>query len=344
MVKRIRLTTDARLSLTMPDSAEKRVIPGCHRDSRYYCVDVCVLTPRLPFGRLVLQVPSTIAELDDPDDARMKCMEVWGGNGATNNYLSRPGLDVWIWSQSQGCADAGGGDLHLLSSCASGRITRILLADVCGFGPLFAEFAFELREMMKRNVNSIQQARCVREMSDRLEDASQRGGFASTLISTFFAPNRSLALCNAGHPPPLLFRAQARTWSVLRQAPVNMSSADAHLGVVSRGEYQQFKVKLEVGDMVLSQSNPLTECRSANGGIIGLEGLLSRVRQLDPQKPSNLATKLVTQIRNEHADNLATEDATVLLCRATVTRVAWQDNLLAPFRLLRAVADETRIE
>ena len=77
---------------------------------------------------------------------------------------------------------------------------------------------------------------------------------------------------------------------------------------------------------------------------IGLEGLLSHVRQLDPQKPSELANKLVTQIRNEDADNLTTEDATVLLCRATDTRVAWQDNLLAPFRLLRAVADETRIE
>jgi len=290
-----------------------------------------------------LQVSPTIAESNDPADARMNCMEVWGGNGAKNDHLTRPGLDVWIWSQSQGCADAGGGDLHLLSSCASGRITRILLADVCGFGPLFAEVAGELREMMKRNVNSIQQGRCVREMSDRLDNASQRGGFASTLMSTYFAPTRSFALCNAGHPPPLLFRAQARTWSVLRQAPANMSSADAHLGVVSRGEYQQFKVRLEVGDMVLSHSNPLTECRSANGRIIGLEGLLSRVRELDPQKPSELATRFVTQIRNEHADNLATEDATVLLCRATDTRVAWQDNLLAPFRLLGAVSDETRL-
>ena len=271
-------------------------------------------------------------------------MEVWGGNGATNNHLTRPGLDVWIWSQSQGFAAAGGGDLHLLSSCASGRITRILLADVCGFGPLFAEFAGELREMMKRNVNTIQQARCVREMSDRLEDASQRGGFASTLISTYFAPTRSFALCNAGHPPPLLFRAQAQAWSVLKQSPAEMSSADGHLGVVSRGEYQQFKVKLEVGDMVLGHSDSLTESRSASGGRIGLEGLLSRVRHLDSQKPSALATTLVTQIRNEHADNLATQDATLLLCRATNTRVAWQDNLLAPFRLLRAVADETRME
>jgi sigma-B regulation protein RsbU (phosphoserine phosphatase) len=271
-------------------------------------------------------------------------MEVWGGNGATNNYFSRPGLDVWIWSQSKGCAEAGGGDLHLLSSCASGRITRMLLADVCGFGPLFAEIAGELRELMKRNVNSIQQIRCVREMSHRLEDASQRGGFASTLIGTYFAPSRSLALCNAGHPPPLLFRAQSRDWSVLMQTSAEPLSVHAPVGVVNRAEYQHFKTKLDVGDMVLSHSNLLAEFRNASGNTIGIDGLLSRVRRFDPQQPSELVTKLVTQIGNEHSDNLVMGDVTVLLCRATDTRITWQDNLLAPFRLLRSVADRTLIE
>ena len=274
----------------------------------------------------------------------MNCMEVWGGNGSTNNHLTRPGLDVWIWSQSRSCATAGGGDLHLVSSCASGRITRMLLADVCGFGPLFAEIAGELRELMKRNINSIQQVRLVRQMSRRLETASLRGGFASTLISTYFAPTRSLTLCNAGHPPPLLFRADSQQWSVLKQAPAASPADDGPLGVVNPVEYQQFTTKLNLGDMVLSYSNVLTECRGAGGRLIGLDGLLSRVRQLDPQQPSSLAATLVTRIRGEHPDNRAREDATVALCRAVDTRVAWRDNLLAPLRLLRKVSDSTRIQ
>ena len=114
----------------------------------------------------------------------MKCMEVWGGHGATNHHVTRPGLDVWIWSQSREVSDAGGGDLHLLSSCASGRITRLVFADVCGFGSLFADIAADLRELMKRNVNSLAQARFVRQMSCRLDEAAERGGFASTLVST----------------------------------------------------------------------------------------------------------------------------------------------------------------
>ena len=196
-------------------------------------------------------------------EKRMRCMEVWGGHGPTNHHFARPGLDIWIWSRAQRSTEAGGGDLHLLSSCASGRISRMLLADVCGYDSLFPEIASELRELMVQNVNSIRQAQIVRGMCRRLEKASHRGGYASTLISTYFAPKRSLTICNAGHPPPLLFRAQTREWSVQRQAPNVAASRKTAPGVVDQNEYQQFKITLEIGDMVLGFSNVLTECRSA---------------------------------------------------------------------------------
>jgi sigma-B regulation protein RsbU (phosphoserine phosphatase) len=220
----------------------------------------------------------------------------------------------------------------------------MLLADVCSYGALFPEIANGLRKLMKQNVNTIRQTRFVSEMCQQLENTSHRGGFVSTLISTYFAPKRSFALCNTGHPPPMLFRAQPRDWSIQRHAPMEIRSVEAPLGVVDRGEYQQFKTKLEVGDMVLSFSNVLTECRSGSGQMIGLDGLLNRVQQLDWQKPAELTARLVSQIQGEHADNLATSDATILLCRATETIVTWRDNVLAPFRLLRAVSDKTKIE
>ncbi len=205
----------------------------------------------------------------------MNCMEVWGGNGTRSNHLTRPGLDVWISSHSNGCAESGGSDLHLLSSCASGRITRMLLADVCSCGPLFQEISAELRDLMKRNVNVVQQGRFVRHMNRRLACLSERGGFASTLISTYFAPTRSYSLCNAGHPPPLLFRSRSREWSVLRQVAADLSRAAVPDGVVDFSEYQQLTTKMDVGDMVLSYSNILTECRDTRGDIVGLDGLLA---------------------------------------------------------------------
>ena len=288
-------------------------------------------------------MPAGTGMLERSDEDRMNCLEVWGGNCARNNHLRRPGLDVWIWSEPQSCAESGGGDLHLLSSCASGRITRMLLADICGFGSLFTEFSKELRDLMKRNVNTIQQTRAVQDMSCRLDDVAQRGGFASTLISTYFAPTRSFTLCNAGHPPPFLYRAADEQWTILKVTSASGATRDSSLGVVDPDEYQQFNTKLEIGDMVLSYGNALTECRGSDGGTIGLNGLHERVQQLKPANLAGIGSALLERMRGENAENLNDGDVTVLLCRATKTPVAWQDNVLAPFRLLRAASDSTRI-
>ena len=59
--------------------------------------------------------------------------------------------------------------------------------------------------------------------------------------------------------------------------------------------------------------------------------------------PSQLAGRLIEQLRGEHDNNLAVDDATLLLCQATDTPDAWSDNLLAPFRLLLSVSEKRNI-
>lgn len=270
-------------------------------------------------------------------------MEICGGHGDGARHYRRPGLDVWIRSRVKQDIAAGGGDLNLISSCASGRITRLVMADICGFGPLFKDLADRLRQVMKRNANTIRQARSVSQMSAQLAAAARQGGFASTVMSTYFAPTRSLTVCNAGHPPPMLYRRRSREWSLLKQQSNQRGTEDNTLGVVSADEYQHTKTTLETGDMVLAVSNSLTETRAANGQLNSIKALLKRVRQLDCESPGDLSEQLIECVCNEHVDNLRDVDASIVLCRATETRVAWRDNLLAPFRLLRSVSDRTSI-
>ena len=58
----------------------------------------------------------------------MQCMEVWGGNQPTDAGVSMAGLDAWVRCQPWHGA-SGGGDVYYVSSCATGRITRLLVAD-----------------------------------------------------------------------------------------------------------------------------------------------------------------------------------------------------------------------
>ena len=271
-------------------------------------------------------------------------MEVWGGSRAANTRLRRPGLDAWIRSVGTQRVEAGGGELHLLSSCASGRITRFLLADICGIDSSFSEVACELRDLMKSNVNTIRQERIVHDVSKRLDEAASQGTCASLLIGTYFAPTQTFHLCNTGHPPPFVFRASDSTWSVLKETPQVVSTSTPPVGSVVLDEYQRTESKLRFGDMVLSYSNAFTECRDAAGNILGVSGLLRRVQSLATSDPSSILSTLYDQLQSDHEENERIQEATLLLCQATDTKVGLRNNVLAPFRLLKAVSDNTKID
>ena len=73
---------------------------------------------------------------------RMQCMEILGGNLATDTSYQAPGLEIYVQSSPYKGSETGGGDVYYLTSCASGRITRILLADISGHGEAVSEWRF----------------------------------------------------------------------------------------------------------------------------------------------------------------------------------------------------------
>lgn len=274
---------------------------------------------------------------------RMRCMEVWGGNRAADKQLEMPGLRVWVYSRPHGFA-TGGGDVYYLSSCASGRISRILLADVSGHGEAAAELAVVLRDLMRENVNWVKQTRFVRAMNRQFAALAEQGGFATAVATTFFAPTRSLAICNAGHPVPLLYRRARREWTRVSEAPSRPKTfTNTPLGVMDQAEYVQVETKLESGDLALLVSDALTEARDADGRMLGTDGLWRVVSSLNAEDPDELVPQLLQSIDSRCAGSLSEDDATVLLLQATGTRSRFVDNLLAPLRLLRRVTDATEI-
>src|SRR5688500_18904568 len=103
-----------------------------------------------------------------PADAhRMQCLEVWGGNTVADSAVAMAGLDAWVFSRPYGGAE-GGGDVHYVSSCATGNVTRMLVADVMGHGDTVAAAAVELRQLMRSHADFLDQTRFVAELNARL--------------------------------------------------------------------------------------------------------------------------------------------------------------------------------
>jgi serine phosphatase RsbU (regulator of sigma subunit) len=270
----------------------------------------------------------------------MQCMEVWGGNQPVDSAVTMAGLDAWVFSKPYGEA-AGGGDVYYVSSCATGRITRLLVADVAGHGATVGELAVVLRGLMRRYVNQLDQTRFVRLMNGQFTEMSKSGIFATAVVTTFFATSNHLSLCNAGHPPPIMYTAATRQWNFLHRASDESAApSDLPLGIEDVYDYTEFDVRLRKGDMVLCYTDSLIEARFPDGELLGTQGLLEVVQSLDVSRPQTLIASLLAAIIARTGDmGLVSDDITALLFRAKADRAnsSFFTRLGGPFRLLGAV-------
>ncbi len=275
---------------------------------------------------------------------RMTCMEVWGGNREADQRFQTAGLDVALRSRVYE-QQSEGGDIYLISSCASGRITRALLADVSGHGSLVASVAEQLRELIRSNVNVVSQQRLVGEVNRGFSELAKDGGFATAVVCTFFAPTRSLTIANAGHPPPFLYRVNSGTWSPLTDNAINEPSlANTPLGVAKEATYSSPKMNLEVGDMVFCYSDAFIESCNREGAMLGVAGLQELLNDCRPGADLDVLERLEHNIVSLRGENLQDDDATAMLFRVAIRGTTWRDNLLAPLRLFRKAHDNTRFE
>jgi phosphoserine phosphatase RsbU/P len=106
----------------------------------------------------------------------MHCMEIWAGNRPTDNAVCTPGLDVSVISRP---LDGAGGDVHYVSLCGGGLITRIFLADVSGHGMPVAAIAGDLRQLMRKFINTKSQDRLVSRLNNRMKAWHLNGLFAT---------------------------------------------------------------------------------------------------------------------------------------------------------------------
>ncbi len=262
-----------------------------------------------------------------------QCMEVWGGNQKTDTGIVLPGLDAWIYSEPWQ-QEAAGGDVHYLSSCASGRVVRMLVADVAGHGNAVADMASHLRSLMRRHVNNHYQAGFVKALNREFTAASTNGIFATAVAMTFDSPTNRLLMCNAGHPPPLWYRAETKQWTYLE--PANTGARNMPWGIEESVEYEQFAVGLKVGDIVLGYTDSLIEARDSCGDLIGAAGLLKLVQGLGTPAPETLAKDLLAALEKCGDGAVQRDDVTCLVFRPNGhrPRIPFTDNLLAPFRFL----------
>lgn len=274
-----------------------------------------------------------------PGDAqRLSCMEVWGGNEATDALVRTSGLDAHAYSLPHG-GDANGGDVLHVTACSSGRITRALLADVVGHGQGAAEAAQSLRRLMSRSVNILDQGKLVRTLNDGFSELQEQGRFASAIVASYFRPTGALTICNAGHPPPLFYREREQAWSFLelgsRGASCAAQPVNLPLGLFGSVHYDLQELHLEAGDLVLLYTDGVIEAADAEDNQFGFDRLLDLVNDLEVHGVAEIIPQILGAMDLWTGTTALDDDVSLMIFGRNGLKTSLRDEAMAPVRFLR---------
>lgn len=248
------------------------------------------------------------------DTVNLRCMEIWGGNEAFDNAVSVSGMDAWVHSRPFK-GQVAGGDIHYISTCGHGQIARFAVADVAGHGADVGHLSGRLRRLMRKHINTLDQSRFVRALNKEFIESDPESIFATALLTSYFAPTHDLIVCNAGHPPPLWYRADRGEWQFLSFDSPDTSEAVFNLpiGVIEPTSFHQFAVRLGKDDLLVIYTDWLIEAMSPGEEMLGAEGVLELARSLDPTRPQTVKDQLLDAVAKFQHHRPVNDDVTLVV-------------------------------
>jgi sigma-B regulation protein RsbU (phosphoserine phosphatase) len=245
---------------------------------------------------------------------RLACAETWSGNGRTSSLVEVPGLTVWAHSSPSELNHAGG-DVHYVSLCPSCVVSRIALADVSGHGSEVALIGERIRDLMQRHLCALEQIALMRDLNVAVRQELGTAHYATMVAAGWHGLQSRLVMTNAGHPPPLWYRAAHDEWTWLEtpRARERGLRADLPLGLLVDVSYDRLAVEPQSGDLIILYSDGVSEATSPEGIELGRDGLLDMARTLDLSSAEGLGSQLVSGMHVFRGDQEALDDETIIV-------------------------------
>jgi phosphoserine phosphatase RsbU/P len=247
---------------------------------------------------------------------RLACLELRGGNHLGSHVAALPGLTSWVSCRPLHPSPRGG-DLYYLSSCSKGVVARVALADVAGHGEVVSAAALHLSEVLRKNVDHWDQSALIRQLNDGFLSGAGNVRFATAFVASYYSGSGELLFTNAGHEPPLWYRAASREWNFLSEAtPLGKEIIDLPLGMIPGTNYSQTAVQLEPGDLLLLYTDGIREALDETGEQLGQEGLLEMARNLPTHSVEAAGEALLAAVARFRGSALSEDDETVVILQA----------------------------
>jgi len=180
------------------------------------------------------------------------------------------------------CEDATGDYYDLVGGLPGGRL-GVAIGDVSGHGLQAALVMAEARAFLRaflRTAGSLVSA--VNLLNELLVPDMSGGRFISLFAALVDPATGTLEWCNAGHNPPLLFRAGPRAAETLRATGRILGILDGPAVKPGAG------LALEPGDVLLLYTDGVTEARSPSGELFGEARLQAALAAAAAEEPAGV--------------------------------------------------------
>ncbi len=250
----------------------------------------------------------------------LKCMEIWSGHRSVENNAISRGLEAWIFSEPyQG--ESNGGDVHYLSLCVGGIVTRMVLADVSGHGTEVAKTSGVLRSLLRKFMNSKSQDRLVEAINREFTALEQNRRFATAVVLTYLSHKKRLLITNAGHPRPLMFRKSTGKWRFLSDgttsddAEFEEEPSNLPLGIEESTAYCNFSIPVKEGDMLILYTDAFIEAMNCEGALIGESGLKAAIDKISAGLSCAEFGRQLRQTVRDYSSGESSDDETLIVLR-----------------------------
>jgi serine phosphatase RsbU (regulator of sigma subunit) len=214
-----------------------------------------------------------------------------------------PGIELAARYVAFGAGMEVGGDFYDIFSAGRGAWV-FALGDVCGRGPEAAVVTGSIRHTLRSAALEVRQpGRLLAVANEVLLNDNNDTHLFSTLLCGILRPQSAimrLSLANAGHPPPILVRANG-TVEIPRHG-------DTIIGVFEHLSWSTRSITLHPGDVLIAYTDGITEARR-DGELFGEQRLAAVATEARHLPTEEIADRVIAAVRafagHEPSDDLA---------------------------------------
>lgn len=198
------------------------------------------------------------------------------------------------------------GDLYDFIELGDDHI-GLVIADVCGKGAPGAILMAATHVIIRTQAEGVLTAREVIDKANKsLCEDTRPTEFVSMFYGVLNAETATLTYTNAGHNPPILFRADQTIF---------LEEGGIPLGIIKDIIYDEEQIQLGAGDVLLFYTDGVTEAMNDKREIFGLNRLMRLVRRNLAGDSQSLIDTIYDEVLKFSAHGLQSDDLTLVVLK-----------------------------